>query len=59
MYEYLKLTFKKDEKTKEKYQDIMYEARKLYKGKLDSDIIIEALESKLRSLNCECEGDEK
>ena len=59
MYEYLKLTFKKGDKTKEKYQDIMYKARKLYKGKLDSDIIIEALESKLRSLNCECEGDEK
>ena len=53
MYEYLKLTFKKNDKTKEKYRDMMYEARKLYKGKLDSDIIIEALESKLRSLNCE------
>ena len=52
MYKELKIRFKETE-NKQKYQDIMYEARKLYKGKLDSDIIIEAVESKLRSLNCE------
>ena len=58
MYNYLKLTFK-ETKDKQKYQDIVYELRKHYRGKLDSDIVVKALESHLRTLNCECEGEEK
>lgn len=55
MNKFLKLTFKDGDK--EKYQDLVYELRKHYRGKLDSEIVVKALEEHLRGLNCECEED--
>ena len=56
MYKELKIRFKETE-DKEKYQDIVYELRKHYRGKLDSEIVVKALEQHLRTLNCEVSDD--
>ena len=56
MYKEKKILFKNDEL--EKYEDLVYELKKKTKSKRIGPMVIEALESKLRTLNAECDKEE-